>query len=348
VIAADEPEGVVYVTSDRDSPLQTHLYAVALTGKTMTRITQGRGTHDVTMAPGNGTFVTRWSDVNTPPCVFLRDVKDQELRAIAKSKPQMLAPFGLSEPQFVQVKTRDGFPMEAMLIEPHGIEAGRKYPVVQHTYSGPHTPRVRDEWGGRDYLWHQLLAQRGYLVFVCDNRSASGKGRKYAKACWRNLGQSELRDLEDGVDWLVAQGVADPARIAIWGWSYGAYQTLFNLTHSTKWKCGVAVNPVTDWRNYDTIYTERYGGLPTTNEKGYATGSVVAAAGDLAGALLLMCAAMDDNVHMQNSMQFLKALQEAGKDCDFMVYPGVRHGIEDLQQQLHLFARFGRFLKEKL
>lgn len=347
VVDTDEAKGVVYVTADRDSPLQTHLYAVSLTGGEPQRITQGDGTHEVTMAPDHSMFVTRWSNVKTPSSVFLRDLQDQELRAIAKPKTQLLNGYDLAEPHFVQVKTRDGFPMEAVVLKPAGFVEGKKYPVLQHTYSGPHAPRVRDEWGGRDFLWHQLLTQQGYVVFTCDNRSASGKGRKYAKACWRKLGQSELPDLEDAVDWLVQQGYADPSRFAIWGWSYGGYQTIFNLTHSTKWKAGIAVNPLTDWRNYDTIYTERYGGLPK-NEKGYEDGSCVAAAGNLSGSLLLMCASMDDNVHMQNSLQFLKALQQSGKDCDFMVYPGVRHGIEDLQQQLHLFARFQRFLKEKL
>jgi dipeptidyl-peptidase-4 len=219
---------------------------------------------------------------------------------------------------------------------------------VQHTYSGPHTPRVRDRWGGRDFLWHQLLAQRGYVVFICDNRSASGKGRKYAKACWRNLGQSELHDLEDAVDWLAKKPYIDGERIAIWGWSYGGYQTLYNLTHSKKWAVGVAVNPVTDWRLYDTIYTERYGGLPSNNAEGYEKGSVNNAAKNLHGKLMLIAGAMDDNVHMQNSFQFLHALQQAQKDCDFMVYPRVRHGIGDLQQQVHLFTRFAKFLKENL
>ncbi len=348
VVAVDDGNTCVYVTADKDSPLQTHLYRVPLTGGEPQRITQGRGTHDVSMAPGDQTFVTTWSDAVTPPCTSLRDLQDHELRKIATSRPQMLAKYDLATPEFLQVKTRDGFPMEAMLLKPNDFDAGKRYPVVQFTYSGPHTPRVRDEWGGRDYLWHQLLVQHGYVVFVCDNRSASGKGRKYAKACWRHLGQSELADLEDSVDWLVAQAIADPARIAIWGWSYGGYQTLYNLTHSTKWKVGVAVNAVTDWRNYDTIYTERYGGLPSTNAEGYDKGSVVEAAGNLHGSLMLIAAAMDDNVHMQNSLQFLHALQEAGKDCDFMVYPRVRHGIEDLQQQLHLWARFLRFLQEKL
>jgi dipeptidyl-peptidase-4 len=347
IVDVDERAGFAYVLSDRASPLQTHLYKLPLAGGELQRITQGGGTHDVSMAPDHATFITRWSDAKTPECVFLRDLEDHDVRTIAKSKTAMLKAYNLAEPHFVQIPNRNGFPMEAMILKPAGFEEGKKYPVVQHTYSGPHAPLVRDQWGSRDFLWHQLLAQQGYVVITCDNESASGKGRKFAKACWRNLGHSEMRDLEDSVDWLVQQGYADPQRFAIWGWSYGGYQTLFNLTHSTKWKCGIAVNPVTDWRNYDTIYTERYGGLPK-NEAGYAAGSCVEAAGKLSGSLLLIAASMDDNVHMQNSLQFLAAMQQAGKDCDFMVYPGVRHGIEDLQQQLHLFARFRSFLKEKL
>ena len=348
LVSVDEVAGCAYVLSDKDSKIQTHLYRVPLGGGEPQRITSGRGTHDVDMAPDHESFLTRWSDAETPGCVYLRDLEDNELRAVATSKPQMMRPYGVQAPEFFTVPTGDGFEMEAMLIKPADYDAAKRYPVVQFTYSGPHAPRVRDRWGGRDFLWHNLLAQQGYVVFCCDNRSASGKGRKFAKACWRKLGQSELADLSDGVDWLIEQGVADPARVAIWGWSYGGYQTLFNMTHSKKWAAGVAVNPVTDWRLYDTIYTERYGGLPSNNAEGYEMGSVTNAAKDLHGELMLVAGAMDDNVHMQNSLQFLHAMQQAQKDCDFMVYPRVRHGIGDLQQQIHLFTRFQNFLQEHL
>ena len=348
LVSVDEDAGCAYVLSDKDSKIETHLYRVPLKGGQPERITKGRGTHDVLMSPDHRSFVTKWSDAETPGCVYLRDLEDNELRAIAESKPQMMRRFGVQLPEFLKVPTRDGFEMEAMLIKPADFDATKRYPVVQFTYSGPHAPRVRDRWGGRDFLWHNLLAQNGYVVFCCDNRSASGKGRKFAKACWRKLGQSELQDLSDGVDWLVGQGYADPGRIAIWGWSYGGYQTLYNLTHSKKWAAGVAVNPVTDWRLYDTIYTERYGGLPSNNAEGYELGSVTNAAKDLHGELMLIAGAMDDNVHMQNSLQFLHAMQQAQKDCDFMVYPRVRHGIGDLQMQIHLFTRFLRFLGENL
>jgi dipeptidyl-peptidase-4 len=184
---------------------------------------------------------------------------------------------------------------------------------------------VRDEWGSRDYLWHQLLAQRGYVVFVCDNRSASGKGRKFAKACWQKPGQSELRDLEDSVDWLAKQGFVDSARVAIWGWSYGGYQTLYNLTHSTRWKCGVAVNAVTDWRNYDTIYTERYMWTPAGNPDGYTKGTAATYAANLRGRLLIYYGTADNNVHPSNSLQLMAALNRAGKSYEVQVGPDAEH-----------------------
>lgn len=348
IVDVDAAAGCAFVLADKDSPLETHLYRLQLEDGELQRITKGRGTFAVSMAPDHATFVARWSSAETPPSVTVRDLDDRVLREVAAPRGSTLRGFALGRPEFVQVPTRDGFLMEAMLIKPADFDATRRYPIVQHTYSGPHTPRVRDEWGGADLLWHHYLAQRGHVVFVCDNRSASGKGRKHARACWRQLGQSELADLSDAVDWLGQQPFADTSRVALWGWSYGGFQTLYNLTHSQRWKCGIAVNAVTDWRNYDTIYTERYQGLPADNAAGYDASSVVAAVGNLSGHLLLIAAAMDDNVHMQNSLQFLRAMQAAGKDCDFMVYPGVRHGIEDLQQQIHLRRRMERFLKERL
>jgi dipeptidyl-peptidase-4 len=347
-VKALDASGTIWFTGDKSSPLQTHLYRVPFAGGEVKAVTSGRGTHDVTMSPDCAQFVSRWSSVTTPQTVRLYTADGSIARTIAAPRTELLTPFVLADPEFVQLKARDGAPLEAMLLKPRGYEAGKRYPVVQHTYSGPNSPKVHDEWGSRDYLWHQLLSQKGYLVFLCDNRSASGKGRAATKACWKNLGASELADLQDGVHWLVEQGLADPARVLIWGWSYGGYQTLFNLTHSKVWKAGIAVNAVSDWRNYDTIYTERYAGLLRENASAYKRSSPVAAADQLHGRLLLICAAMDDNVHMQNSLQFLAALQQAGKDCDFMVYPGVRHGIEDLPQQLHLFARMTRFVEQNL
>src|SRR5690606_36094766 len=142
-------------------------------------------------------------------------------------------------PEFVTVPNRDGFEMEGMLVRPRDFDPARRYPCLQFTYSGPHTPRVLDEWRWRDFLWHTRMAQQGYVVFVVDNRSASGKGRVSACTAWRRLGQTELQDLADALDWLLAQEFVDPTRVALWGWSYGGYQTLYNLTRSKKWAAGI-------------------------------------------------------------------------------------------------------------
>jgi dipeptidyl-peptidase-4 len=160
--------------------------------------------------------------------------------------------------EFLQVPTRDGFLMEAMVIKPPDFDPGKRYPVLQYNYGGPHSPVVRDRWGGVCYLWQQMLAQHGYVIWMCDNRSASGKGIKPTWHAYQQMGVVELRDIEDGLDWLRQQSWVDDARLGIWGWSYGGFMASFALTHSKSFKAGIAGAPVTDWRLYDTVY---YGAL---------------------------------------------------------------------------------------
>lgn len=347
VESVDEEAGVVYFTSTRTDVKERHLWRVGIDGSDAAAITTAPGTHGVDLSPGHDYFVDSFSSVEAVQHVDVVRTDGESVRRLVDSDMSVVTPYRFVPPEFVQVETRDGFVMEAMLIKPRGYVEGQRYPTMCYIYSGPHAAQVRNRWDRRT-LWHQYLAARGYLVWVCDNRSASGKGRVSASACYRDMGSGEKRDLEDGVDWLVAQGYTDPKRVGIWGWSYGGYQTSFCLTHSTKWSLGIAVNPVTDWRFYDSIYTERYMGLPQTNADGYARSSVVRAASDLHGKLLLVHATMDDNVHMQNSMQLVHALQAAGKQFDFMVYPRVRHGIANGGQQRHLFRMMADYIAEHL
>ncbi len=193
-----------------------------------------------------------------------------------------------------------------------------------------------------------MLAREGYLIWVCDNRSGSGKGLESVKGVYKNLGPGEQRDLEDGIDWLVAEGYADPERVAIWGWSYGGYMTAYAMTHSKSFKMGISGAPVTDWHNYDWTYTERLMGLPQDNAEGYQSTSVLKSAADLHGKMLLIHGSIDDNVHMNNSMQLAYELQKAGKDFDMMIYPKNRHSIRDEQQADHLRAMMMKFVLENL
>jgi dipeptidyl-peptidase-4 len=190
-------------------------------------------------------------------------------RVLYAEPVRSLGRYRLGKPEFVQVPTRDGFVMEAMLIRPPDFDPAKRYPVWCSTYGGPRGPQVQNRWGGTTYLWHQLLAQKGYVIWICDNRTASGKGAESAWPLYRNFGELELRDLEDGLNWLKAKPWIDGTRIGIGGWSFGGYMTEYALTHSRSFKIGIAGAGVSDWRLYDTIYTERYMSTPQKNPEGY-------------------------------------------------------------------------------
>jgi dipeptidyl-peptidase-4 len=249
------------------------------------------------------------------------------VRVVDENKVTSLGEFRLSTPEFLHVQTRDGFTMEAMMIKPPDFNPSRRYPVYQFTYGGPHTPQVRNAWGGSQYMYHQLLAQKGVIVWICDNRTASGKGAESSWPLHRRFGELELRDIEDGVEWLKRQPYVDGTRIGIHGWSYGGFMTSYALTHSSSFAMGIAGGTVADWRNYDTVYTERYLGLPQDNPDGYRDSSPRYWAANLHGALLLIHGEIDDNVHLANTTQFAYELQRAQKPFQLMVYPKSRHGV---------------------
>ncbi len=332
----DEEDGYIYFTGTERSHIATHGYRVRFDGSGMTRLTQTEGSHRVDLSPAANYFIDVWSDLNTPSQVRLYDASGKLVRVIAENKVDALKQYKLGTAELLQVKTRDGFVMEAMMIKPPDFDARKKYPVMSFTYSGPHAPQVRNAWGSQTYMFHQLLAQKGYIIWICDNRTASGKGMEATWPVYKNFGELELRDLEDGVTWLKSQPYVDGSRIGIWGWSYGGFMTSYALTHSESFKIGIAGGTVADWRDYDTIYTERYMGTPQNNPEGYKKSSPVHAAKNLHGKLLLIHGAIDDNVHMQNTMQFVYELQKAGKQFQLMLYPKSRHGVTDPVLLKHL------------
>ncbi len=344
----DAESGFVYFSGDKADVKGRQLFRVQLDGSGLERITKQPGTHDVSLSADFRYFCDRFSSHALPPRLTLHTIDGALVRTLAEVDARIATEAGLIAPEFVQVKTRDGFEMEAMVVKPPDFEPSRSYPVVSFTYSGPHSPRVLDRWFDFNGLFHQSLARDGYLIWVCDNRSASGKGLESVKPVYRNLGPLELRDLEDGIDWLIDQGWADPERIALWGWSYGGFMTSYALTHSNKFKLGVVGAPVTDWRLYDTIYTERYMGTPQDNPEGYARSSVVSAAADLSGQALIIHGVIDENVHLQNTLQLAHALQTAGHPFELMLYPGNRHHIRDPAQRRHLYDLISSFLRAKL
>ena len=329
VDGVDEDKGLVYFSATEHSPIAANPYRVKLDGSGFTRLSTTEGSHRVDFNPTASLFIDNWSDVNTPTQTRLYDTDGKLIRVVAENKAEALKQYKLGTTELLQVKTRDGFVMEAQMIKPPGFDAKKKYPVLEFTYSGPHSPSVRNSWGGSPYMWHQLMAQKGYIIWICDNRTASGKGVESELPVYKNFGELELRDLEDGLTWLRSQPYVDSSRIGLWGWSYGGFMTSYSLTHSQSFKMGISGGTVSDWRNYDSIYTERYMQTPQNNPDGYKKSSPVNFARDLHGKLLLIHGAIDDNVHVQNTVQFVYELQKAGKQFQLMLYPKSRHGVTD-------------------
>ena len=333
----DPTDTWIYFSSTATSAIGLDLYRVRVDGTGFQRLSTTAGRHQVFLNRSRTLLLDSWSDIITPPQVRVHSTNAyRPVRVVEPNRVRSLTEQGLSTPELLQVQTRDGFVMEALMIKPPNFDPARRYPVYQFTYAGPHAPQVVNAWGGTDFLYHQLLAQRGIIVWICDNRTASGKGMKSAWPLYRNFGELELRDIEDGVAWLKRQPYVDASRIGLAGVSFGAYMTLYALTHSRSFAMGIAEGAVSDWRNYDTIYTERYMGLPDENADGYRRSSPRFSASDLSGNLLLVHSALDDNVHPQNAMQFAYALQQAGKPFQMMIYPRSAHGVSDPGLAPHL------------
>jgi dipeptidyl-peptidase-4 len=344
----DQPRGWIYFSGTERSPLGDDIYRVKIDGTGLRRLSAGEGTHSAEFNPSFDFYVDSSSSVTTPTQTRLHRSDGTVLRVIDGNEVPALDEYELARPEFLQVRTRDGFVMEAMMLKPPDFDPARRYPVFQFTYGGPHTQQVRDAWGGAQYMFHQLLAQQGIIVWICDNRTASGKGSESVWPLKGTLGELELRDIEDGLSWLKRQPYVDGSRIGISGWSYGGYLTSYALTHSSNFVMGIAGGTVSDWRDYDSVYTERYMGLPEENADGYRRSSPRFAAADLRGALMLVHGTIDDNVHVANTLQFAYELQKAQKEFRLMLYPKSRHGVTDPALVRHMRTTMLDFILEHL
>jgi dipeptidyl-peptidase 4 len=325
VHTTDRKDGYIYFNGTKDSTNGLNLYRVKTDGTGFERLTKGDGSHTTTVSPKGNLFIDSRSDATTPTQVRLCKIDGTPVRTLDSNPVHAREEYKFGGYERVQVKTRDGFYLEGSLLKPPDFDPSKKYPVWTFTYAGPHMPSVRDGFDGR--VQDQALATAGIVVCHIDPRSASGKGVASAWTAYKQLGVQELKDLDDAMDWLAAFSWVDAKRLGLSGHSYGGYMTAYALTHSKKFAAGIAGAPVTDWRNYDTIYTERYMGTPQDNPQGYDASSVVKAAKNLHGRLLLLHGEMDDNVHVQNTLQLIDELQKAEKDFEVMIYPRARHGL---------------------
>jgi dipeptidyl-peptidase-4 len=338
----DEKNGWVYFSGGLDSAIADNLYRVRLEGGNPERLTDGNGNHDVNLGPKANLFVDTHSSFSTPTRIDLVRIDCTQARTIDVNPLYELEEYRLGKSRLVKITTPDNFILNGSLLLPPDYDPSKRYPAWFTTYGGPHAPMTGDRWNLA--LNDQLLANLGFVVFHCDPRSASGKGAVATWSAYRQLGVQELKDIETAIEWLKANAAVDPDRIGMQGHSYGGFMTSFAMTHSKLFAAGIAGAPVTDWRNYDSIYTERYMNTPQENPEGYDKTSVVKAAGNLHGKVLILHGVMDDNVHIQNTIQLIDALERANKDFEVMFYPRNRHPIGGLHYQRLMLSFIQRTL----
>ena len=344
VVALNEDTGYVYYTSTEASPLQGQLYRVSLKGGAPERLSRSIGMHAIFSDERGRNYLDTFSTLTSPPQSTLHDGSGAQLAVFRAADGTIENEYQILPEETVTVPLKDGAGLYAHLIKPYHFEPGWKYPAIVFIYGGPQAQVNHDEWGG--ISWEQALANRGFVIWKLDNRGSAGRGHKFESPVYREMGRVELSDQRAGIEKLLSMGFVDKDHIGIYGWSYGGYMTLYSLLHAPElFKAGIAGAPVTDWHNYDTIYTERYMGLPSENPEGYKKSSDVLAAGNLQGKLMIVCNFEDDNVLFQNTMQMMTALHRANKQFELMLYPQKTHGVTGnlregmLEQMTEFFER---------
>jgi dipeptidyl-peptidase 4 len=329
VEGVDPTSGTIYYTSTEASPLERHLYSVRFDGSGKARLTRTRGNHSIDMAPNARFYIDRWSNTETPRQVELWTTADggRLLTTLEDNEAvrRHLQTHAYSPMELFSFTTSDGVRLDGSMIRPPDFDASRPHPVILSIYGGPGAQQVYDAFATNG--WHQYLAQQGYIIVGLNNRGSGNYGRDFMKMVYGELGRWEAEDFAEVGRWLAAQPYVDPQRMAILGTSYGGYMAITTLLrHPGIFQLGVANSPVTDWRLYDTIYTERYMGLLEENLAGYDAASVIPRADRLQDRLLLVHSGMDENVHPQHTMQLLTALARSGKDAELRFYPPGAHG----------------------
>jgi dipeptidyl-peptidase-4 len=344
VLGVDHAGKLIHYASNEGNPLGQQLWEVTFAGERK-QLTSLPGSHEGNFAPLGGGFVDKHSTLLDPPS--LRLCQEPEKCNVVWST-RAVEPYHLRAPQQLPVKAKDGTTLYGTLLLPEGATSTASVPLIVNPYGGPGPQTVADRWGD-GLLFDELLAQHGFAVLHVDNRGTGMRGRDFAQAAHHNFGPVQLEDQLTVVDAVLAQyPQLDPKRLGWWGWSWGGTFTLYAMTHSDRFRAGVAVAPVTDWRNYDSIYTERYMSQPSEFPTGYHDFSVVNSAANLKGRLLLVHGTGDDNVHIENSVQFIQQLIEAELPYDLQIYPRKTHSIAGPDVRTHLFNRILAHFEEYL
>ena len=345
----DEQKGLVYFSGRADTPLEQHLYSASIfKNSDAKRVTQLGSYHKVVVAKDAKTFIDNSSAVNKPNSVALRKVNGEfitwlEQNPLNKNHP--LTPYlsDLAEPEYGTIKAQDGQTLHYRIFKPANMKKGKKHPVMVNVYGGPHAQRVTNSWRSKN-LYFQYMAQQGYVIFQLDNRGSYNRGKAFEAPIYKHLGEVEVADQIKGVEFLRTLDYVDPARIGIYGHSYGGYMALMTMFKAGDYfSAGVSGAPVTDWALYDTHYTERYLGHPDTNAQGYTDSAVFPYAEGLKGPLMIYHGMADDNVLFTHATKLFKQLQDNNQQFEMMTYPGSKHSLRGKQVQTHLHQTITNF-----
>lgn len=346
----DEKNGMAYYQSAAQNPMQREIFSVKLNGKSKKKLSGAPGFHSAQFSKTFDYFVKTSTTINTPARYSVHDRKGDEVRMLEDNSRllELQRELGVASAQFFDFKTSEGVSLNGWMIKPTAPEfENQKLPVLMFVYGGPGSQQVTDQWKGANYWWFQMLAQKGYVVACVDNRGTGARGEEFKKMTYQQLGHYETLDQIEAAKYMGTLSFVDPARVGIFGWSYGGYMSsLCMLKGGEVFKTGVAVAPVTNWKWYDSVYTERYMRTNEENPDGYENNTPTNFADQLTGNYLLIHGIADDNVHFQHTAEMANQLIAANKQFDTMIYPNQNHGIGS--SKLHLYTLMTRFLDEKL
>jgi dipeptidyl-peptidase 4 len=343
----DAPAKLFYYQSAEHSPLMREIYACGIDGKNKKLLTPQEGTNNASFSTGCKYFINQYSSLQTPPNTAVFDSKGKQLRVIEANKDlsQELAQYNVAKKEFVKIPIEGNIELNGWVMKPLDFDPSKQYPLLIMQYSGPNSQQVLDKWG---LGWEQYLASQGVVVASVDPRGTGARGEAFRKCTYLKLGQIESDDLATAATHLGQLPYVDAARMGIFGWSYGGYMTLMCMSRSDVFKAGIAVAPVTDWRFYDSVYTERFMRRPFENGTGYANSSPIQLAKNMNGKLLLIHGTADDNVHYQNTLEYVDKLVQEGKQFNMFVYPNRDHSIYGGNTRLHLNNMMSNFIKNNL
>jgi dipeptidyl-peptidase-4 len=348
IVHIDEESKLIYFMANKESIFEKRLYSIRFDGTELALLTPESGSHSVRVTGTERYFIDTYSSLDAPRRILLKELKTGNIiRVLGETALDQFNEYEWSNPKIVHFPSADGSTiLDGTLILPPDHDPDKKYPVIIHGYGMPGTQIVWNRWGS---IWDQYLAQQGYVVFSMDSRGMSGRGETFKNLSYGDMSKYLALDNVAGINFLIDEGYADPKRIGAWGWSGGGYFTCLMLTRNAKYfKAGVAIAPCTDFRLYDTAYTERSMGMPQTNKAGYDSTSVLSWVHRMEGSILLMHGTEDDNVHAQHTTQFVQSALRSGKDVEWYQYPGRNHGIYGGGARDHLYKKMMEYFKENL